>query len=146
MQLRKFLETSSLILLSSFTLTGCGSLLGGLLPSIKEPEKIVTVTNTVKAQLTKAERPKPIKMNDVGFKVVTRENLEQFIKDWEQENGEVVFFAMGVRDYESMALNIGELRRYLLQQKEIIIFYEKQVDTNNGTPEPKPEAKEENNK
>lgn len=142
MRLTRFSGKLSLILLSSIGLTGCG-MFGGLFPSLKEPEKVVTVTNTVKAQLTKAETPKPIKMNDVTFKVVTRENLDQFIENWEKENGDLVFFAMSVRDYESMAINIAELRRYLLQQKEIIIFYEKQVDSNNGVPEKESVKKEE---
>jgi len=32
-----------------------------------------------------------------------------------------------MRDYELLALNIAEIRRYLNQQKEIIVYYEKAV-------------------
>tara|TARA_B100002019_G_C20728725_1_gene338315 strand:+ start:379 stop:492 length:114 start_codon:yes stop_codon:yes gene_type:complete len=32
-----------------------------------------------------------------------------------------------MRDYELLALNIAEIRRYLNQQNEIIIYYEKAV-------------------
>jgi len=32
-----------------------------------------------------------------------------------------------MRDYELLALNIADLRRYINQQKEIIVYYEKAV-------------------
>jgi len=32
-----------------------------------------------------------------------------------------------MRDYENLALNIGDLKRYIGQQKEIIVYYEKAV-------------------
>ena len=32
-----------------------------------------------------------------------------------------------MKDYENLALNIADIKRYLEQQKEIIIYYEKAV-------------------
>jgi hypothetical protein len=32
-----------------------------------------------------------------------------------------------MRDYENLALNISELRRYINQQTEIIVYYEEAV-------------------
>jgi len=32
-----------------------------------------------------------------------------------------------MRDYENLALNIAELRRYINQQNEVIIYYEEAV-------------------
>lgn len=81
-------------------------------------------------------------MNDISFKVVTSENIEEFKTEFEKENGALVFYAMTVRDYESMAMNLAELRRYLLQQKEVIVYYEKQIDHNNAPPEEKPQESE----
>ena len=49
------------------------------------------------------------------------------LKRFKKENGEYVFYAMSVPDYENLALDIAELRRYIEQQKEIIIYYEKAV-------------------
>ena len=34
-----------------------------------------------------------------------------------------VIFGMTPQDYENMAFNLQELRRYIRQQKEIIIYY-----------------------
>tara|TARA_B110000977_G_scaffold199766_1_gene288138 strand:- start:809 stop:955 length:147 start_codon:yes stop_codon:yes gene_type:complete len=37
----------------------------------------------------------------------------------------LAFVALSVKDYENLALNVAELRRFINQQKEIIIYYEK---------------------
>jgi hypothetical protein len=124
--------------LLAISLTGCGFL------QPKPIEKVVTVTKVVPNVLNKTARPKPVTLNDISFKVVTEENYEQFKTEFEKENGALVFYAMTVRDYESMAMNLAELRRYILQQKQVIIYYEKQLDQNNNPQEKKPQDSEEN--
>ena len=69
-------------------------------------------------------RPKPVDLADVKFEVVTEENLEQFIEDFRKDYGEVVFIAMPVRDYERLAINIQDIRRFINQQSQIIVYYE----------------------
>tara|TARA_Y100000310_G_scaffold76257_2_gene72730 strand:- start:4909 stop:5133 length:225 start_codon:yes stop_codon:yes gene_type:complete len=71
-------------------------------------------------------------MNDIYFYVVTEENFEEFKKRFVKENGDLVGYVLSVRDYETLALNMADIKRYLEQQKEIIIYYEKAV-----TPKPK---------
>ena len=68
-----------------------------------------------------------MKMNDIYFYVVTEQNFEEFKKRFTKENGDLVGYVLSVRDYETLALNMAELKRYLLQQKENIIYYEKAV-------------------
>jgi hypothetical protein len=41
--------------------------------------------------------------------------------------GELAFVALSMKDYENLALNIAEIKRYLQQQSEIIVYYEKAV-------------------
>ena len=48
---------------------------------------------------------------------------ERFAK----ENGYLLFYAVSVRDYETLSLNMAELKRYIQQQNEIIIYYEEAV-------------------
>jgi len=43
------------------------------------------------------------------------------------KNGEVAYIAISVKDYENLSLNFAELRRYIEQQKEIIVYYEEAV-------------------
>lgn len=72
-------------------------------------------------------RPKPINLTDTRLYVVNEENLEEFLKEFEDVNGNVAFVAFSVKDYENLALNIAELRRYIKQQGEIILYYEEAV-------------------
>ena len=63
-------------------------------------------------------------MNGIHFYVVTEENLEDFKQRFLKKNSELVFIAMSVRDYENLAFNVQDVKRYIKQQKEIIIYYE----------------------
>jgi len=38
--------------------------------------------------------------------------------------GNFVVFAVGPKGYENLAIGIGELRRYINEQKAIIVYYE----------------------
>jgi hypothetical protein len=58
---------------------------------------------------------------------VNKDILEEFTKEFIEENGELAFVALSIKDYENLALNVAELRRYINQQKQIIIYYEKAV-------------------
>ena len=44
---------------------------------------------------------------------------------FKQVYGELAYVALSMKDYENLAINIAEMRRYLNQQKEIIVYYEK---------------------
>jgi len=54
-------------------------------------------------------------------------NYADFIKDYEKKNGADSYIAISVKDYENLALNFAELRRYIEQQKQIIVYYEQAV-------------------
>ena len=113
---KKFLICWSLLLLVS--LSSC---------SWKPEKEVVVQTKIVKPVIEIKERPKGVKMLPVKFYVVTEKNYEEFKKKFKKENGEFVFYAMSVPSYENLALDMAELRRYIEQQKEIIIYYEKAV-------------------
>ena len=103
-------------------------LLVSLSSSSWKPEKEVVVqTKIVKPVIEIKERPKGVKMLPVKFYVVTEKNYEEFKERFKKDNGEFVFYAMSVPSYENLALDMAELRRYIEQQKEIIIYYEKAV-------------------
>ncbi len=73
------------------------------------------------------ERPRPLKLSDIKWYVVTDRNFRDFKKRYKKENGEFLFYVISVRDYETLALNMAELQRYIGQQKEIIVYYEQAV-------------------
>ena len=95
--------------------------------SLRPEPQIVTVTNTVKTVIPTVNRPKQVQLNDIKIYVVSAENYEEFRKDFEAKNGADAYIAISVKDYENLSLNFAELRRYIEQQKEIIVYYENAV-------------------
>ena len=74
-----------------------------------------------------AARPKPIDLVDTRVYVVNSDNLDEFIAEFTAENGDFAIVALSIKDYENLALNVAELRRFINQQTEVIIYYEKAV-------------------
>ena len=111
----------SLVLLCTLLLlsSGCSSWREVL------PVEIKTVE--VERKIPTQKRPRAVKMNDVYFYVVTEENFAAFKERFQKENGDLLFYALSVRDYETIALNMAELKRFIDQQQQIIIYYEKAV-------------------
>ena len=60
--------------------------------------------------------------------VVNERILDDFLSEFKQRHREVAFVALSMKDYENLALNIGELRRYINQQTQIIVYYEDAVN------------------
>ena len=118
MALKNYLKVLSLLPLC-LLMSSCSSW-----PKLKQIEiKTVQVERVIPTQ----NRPRPINMNNIKFYVVTSENFEDFKKRYEKDNGTFLFYALSVRDYETLAINMAEIKRYIEQQKQIIIYYEKAV-------------------
>ena len=120
MHLRESLKISSLLLLS-LVISGCSSW-----PKLTQIE---VQTVEVERNIPKQNRPQPITMNTtMKWWVVTEENFKEFKEKFQKENGDpLVAYVLSVRDYETLALNMAEIKRYIQQQKEIIIYYEEAV-------------------
>jgi hypothetical protein len=66
-------------------------------------------------------------MTDVKWYTVTTDNIDEFEKNFENENSDLVFFAISVPHYENLSLNLADIKRYIQQQKAIIVYYEDQI-------------------
>ena len=91
-----------------------------------EPE-IKVVTKVERVLIPTVAKPKPLQLSDTRVFVVTKDNFEQFEKEFTELYGDLAFVALSMKDYENLALNISELKRYINQQDEIIVYYEKAV-------------------
>ena len=76
--------------------------------------------------------PREIDLKDPYWYVVSDKNIEEFLQKVEKEHGQVVFFAMSVPDYELMAYNMQELKRYINELKEVVVYYKKVTETQKG--------------
>ena len=70
--------------------------------------------------------------------MVNKDNYDQFVKDFTEENGELAYVALAIKDYENLALNIADIKRFIDQQNEIIIYYESAMEEGkeDGTKKP----------
>ena len=120
MQVKDYWKVLSLLLVS-LILSSCSSW---------NPLKTIEVkTVEVERQIPPQNRPQQIQLNtNMKWWVVTEENFKEFKEKFQKENGDpLVAYVLSVRDYETLALNMAEIKRYIEQQKEIIIYYEEAV-------------------
>ena len=62
-------------------------------------------------------------MKEPKWYVVSGKNLDEFLVKIEKEAGQMVFMAMSVPDYELMAYNLQEIKRYVKETKEVIVYF-----------------------
>ena len=118
MVLKNYLKVSSLLLLS-LLVSSCASW-----PKLTQIEvQTVEVERNIPIQ----NRPRQLNLSNITWYVVTEENFEEFKKRYEKENGMFLFYVISIRDYETLSLNMAEIKRYIEQQKQIIIYYEKAI-------------------
>jgi len=106
-----------LILPLTLILSSCS-----LLPERTKPVEIVT--KPVRINITQPAYPRPLDLREPYWYVVNDDNLETFLEDVRKQSGDqTVFFAMTVADYELMAYNMQELRRYIREVQEVVLYY-----------------------
>ena len=78
--------------------------------------------------------PREIDLREVKWLTITPENFEEQFAIIEEQEGELVFLAMTIPDYELMAYNMQEIKRYITELRDVVVYY-RTVTTN----EPKKE-------
>ena len=96
-------------------------------------EKIVTIPTVVETpeieapKISIVRRPDPVAMKDADIVVVTESNLEEVIERIKSTQGEFVLYAMTASSFEALALNLEQIKRFIEEQNEVILYYEKAV-------------------
>ena len=109
---------NKLALILFILLAGCASK-----PTPLPPVKVITTT--VPIEIYSPPSPQPIQLDGVTWFVITPENFAEQLNKVEQLQGKgnFVMFSLTPQDYENIAHNFQEMRRYILQQKEINDYY-----------------------
>ena len=76
-------------------------------------------------QIVQPIMPREIDLTTPQWIVVTPNNWEDQLARIEEQEGELVFLAMTVPDYEVMSLNMKELQRYITELKDVVVYYRK---------------------
>lgn len=108
-----------------FKLVAAGATVSLLAGCAMNPPVDVNV-KPINKVIVQPARPEPINLNKVAFKVVTKQTLDAFIAEQSKLQGtdNPVFIAMSTKTYEALSLNLAELKRYIDQQQQIIVYYE----------------------
>jgi len=96
-----------------------------LIPS----KQIEIVSKPIERNIVQPVLPREIDLKDPYWYVVSDKNIDEFLARVEKDQGQLVFVAMSVPDYELMAYNMQELKRYINELKEVVVYY-KTVTTN----------------
>ena len=67
--------------------------------------------------------PREINLGVPQWIVVTPDNWENQLERIKEQEGEVLFLAMTVPDYEVMSVNMKELKRYITELKDVVVYY-----------------------
>ena len=73
--------------------------------------------------------PREIDLQEPMWIVVTPENYKEQLAFIEEQEGELVFLAMTIPDYELMAYYMQEIKRYITELKDVVVYY-RTVTTN----------------
>ena len=113
------------------TISGCSLL-------TQPPREVEIITKPVKIIITQPIMPRPLDLKEPNWYVVSDSKIankdglypegytyfDKFVEDIKKKHGgDLVFVAMSVADYELMSYNTQELKRYISQLGEVIIYY-----------------------
>jgi len=98
---------------------------------IPSKQSVEVISKPIQRTIVQPILPREIDLKDPYWYVVSDKNLEEFLARVEKDQGQVVFVAMSVSDYELMAYNMQELKRYINELKEVVVYYRK-VTINEG--------------
>ena len=90
------------------------------------PTKQIEVTSKpLERTIVQPVMPREIDLKSVKWLTVTPDNWEEQLKIIEEQEGEFVFLALSIPDYELMAYNMQELKRYITELKDVVVYYRK---------------------
>lgn len=122
---------TSVSLLAILTLSGCSLLQ-------QPPRQVEVISKPVQIDIVQPTMPRPLNLKEPKWYVVSdrkipkeeRTYMDKFEADIKKKHGgDLVFVAMTVADYELMAYNTQEIKRYISQLGEVIVYY-REVTTN----------------
>ena len=123
-------RSSALLLTTLMMVSNCS-----LIPT----KQIEVVAKPMERTIVQPIMPREIDLKEVRWLTITPENFEAQFKVIEDQEGELVFLAMTIPDYEVMAYNMQELKRYITELKDVVVYYREvtTADLNNGQSKPK---------
>ena len=123
-------KMKNIILLSLLAvfLTSCGS-------SVQEIQ--VTTVEVSKTPLN-LPNPDPLKLQDVEWIIITKENANEIFERIKSAGGEYALFAVEDTGYEKLQINFTDIRNKLAEQRQLLLAYREYYEP--SEPQPTTEA------
>lgn len=106
----------------------CASLIALGLVGCAGETKVITETKYKVPQIFHPSPPPQVDALDVEWIVVNRDKLKELVAEAEQKGDKLPLLALTPQGYQNLSLTIQELKRYILQQREIILYYKNTYD------------------
>ena len=100
--------------------------------SLLPTKQIQVSAKPIERQIVQPIMPREINLKELQWLTVTPDNWEDQLARIEQQEGELVFLAMTIPDYEVMAYNMQEIKRYIVELKDVVVYY-REVTTSKET-------------
>lgn len=85
---------------------------------------VEVISKPIEIEIVQPTLPRALELREPYWYVVNDKNLDTFLEEVEkQSGGAVVFVAMTIADYENMAYNMQEVKRYVRELGEVIVYY-----------------------
>jgi len=97
--------------------------------SLFPTKQVEIISKPIERNIVQPVLPREIDLKEPYWYVVSDKNIDEFLEKIKKDQGQVVYFAMTVPDYELMSYNMQELKRYINELKEVVVYYRK-VTTN----------------
>ena len=109
-------------------LTSCGS-------SVQEIQ--VTTVEVSKTPLN-LPNPDPLKLQDVEWIIITKDNANEIFERIKSAGGEYALFAVEDTGYEKLQINFTDIRNKLAEQRQLLLAYREYYEP--SEPQPTTEA------
>ena len=93
--------------------------------SLLPTKQIEISSKPIERKIIQPIMPREIDLKQLQWIAVTPDNWEEQLAIIEDQEGELVFLAMTIPDYEVMAYNMQEIKRYITELKDVVVYYRK---------------------
>jgi len=87
------------------------------------PKQVDVISKPVERKIVQPILPREIDLKEPFWFVVSELNVDEFLERVKKEEGRIVFVAMSIPDYELMAYNMQEIKRYITELKDVVVYY-----------------------
>ena len=91
--------------------------------TFRSEKQIEVITEEIEKPKLNLDAVEPLDLKPIKWIVLTRENVEEVFTNLEKDGKSVALFALDTDTYEILAINMEDIKRYILTQNKILVKY-----------------------